>query len=241
MNDTKKYNILNLLSIDSLFNFEEPNNSVLTIKSSRTKKGEKLFSSSMSGLGATRRLLLNNENLSVSNFNNISHANNNLKLFSSETSIAKKAERDSPPMLDLKLNNSFSENNNINNFMTYERVRDENEEYIYDPKKPLLNLDYIEQTKLLVRQYDMMIQLLIQNILLTNDPELKLENYTMLYNFYNMRTRVLAYMKLPQYDVMFKFCGIFNENKPLVLKPQVSLFQSPLLDIVPVLVKFMNM
>jgi hypothetical protein len=136
----------------------------------------------------------------VSNFN---------KIFASETSLAKKVERDSP-MLDLKLNNSFvsSDGGKDNYLLNPEHNKEEDHDYIYQPNKNLLQLDYVEQTKLLLRQYDMMIQLLIQNMLLTDQAELKLKCYTMLYSYYLARSKVLACYKLPQYEISFKFCEV---------------------------------
>jgi hypothetical protein len=136
----------------------------------------------------------------VTNFN---------KVFSNETSLAKKIGRESP-MFDLKLNNSFlsSEGGN-NNYMLNEQHKDDNnQEYIYQPNKNPIPMDYVEQTRLLMRQYDMMLQLLIQNMLLTSDPELKLKCYTMIYSYYLARSKILTYYKLPGYEVHFKFCEV---------------------------------
>ena len=46
--------------------------------------------------------------------------------------------------------------------------------------------------------------------------------------------------KFPEYSVKFNFCRIFNQNKDIKLRPQLSFFQAPLLDILNILVRFIK-
>jgi hypothetical protein len=192
MNDTKKY-IPNSYSIDSLFNFNtdnvDLNNSILTQnKSIRSKKNEK----------ASNRDFRAFDNASLTNLG---------KGFSNETSLVKKVGRDSP-VFDLKLNNSFLSSEGGNNLMLNQQHREESYEYIYQPNKNLMPMDYVDQTNILLRQYDMMLQLLVQNMLLTSNHELKLKCYSMIYSYYLARSKIMTYYKLPQYDIHFKFCDV---------------------------------
>jgi hypothetical protein len=55
-----------------------------------------------------------------------------------------------------------------------------------------------------------------------------------------MRQRITHSAKLFEFGVNFGFCKIFNENKDVILNPQISFFQAPILEILPILVKFMT-
>jgi hypothetical protein len=128
--------------------------------------------------------------------------------------LAKKFGRESP-MFDLKLNNSFLSSEGGNNYILNQQHKEDSYEYIYQPNKALIPMDYVEQTNLLMRQYDMMLQLLIQNMLMTSNPELKLKCYSMIYSYYLARTKILTYYKLPQYEVHFKFCEVYLYKKDI--------------------------
>jgi hypothetical protein len=106
-------------------------------------------------------------------------------------------------IMDLKMNNSFysSEQN-------HHIQRDIAQEMIYIPNATPLPLDFVERIKLLIKQYDMMLQLLIQNMLITNDPEIKYRCYNMLYSFYVARSRILSLWKFPSFEIQFKFCKV---------------------------------
>lgn len=101
-------------------------------------------------------------------------------------------------------------------------------------------LDITEMIKLLLKQYDLFLQILIQNILLTDDQGIKYRCYTMLFSFYMTRQRVLQTAKLQDFGVNFNFTKIFNTSRELRIRPQISFFQAPILEIVPLVVKFMK-
>lgn len=106
--------------------------------------------------------------------------------------------------LDLYLNNSFySTDNNLHHLQ-----RDIAQDMNYIPNPSSLPLDFVERIKLLLRQYDMMLQLLIQNLLLTNDNNLKYRCYYMIYSFYLARCRILSVWKFPSFDINFRFCRV---------------------------------
>ena len=123
-------------------------------------------------------------------------------------------------------NNNFDNNytNNINTNMN--RIQ---------PSKPL-NIDFIELVRFFVKQYDIYLQLLIQNFLLCNDPKTKMRAYVLIYNFYVERTKVINTFNIPHFDVSFGFCRIFNEGKKIPLYPQISLFQAPIFEILPLII-----
>lgn len=118
--------------------------------------------------------------------------------------------------------NNFNNLNNLNN--TKDRVQ----------------MDTQEMIKLLIKQYEFFLQILIQNVLLTSDQGLKFRCYNMIFSFYMIRQRIIQSSKLHEFEVNFDFTKIFNENKDIKLHPQISFFQAPILEILPVLVKFMK-
>jgi hypothetical protein len=102
----------------------------------------------------------------------------------------------------------------------------------------ITQMEIPELIKLLIIQFDFFLQILIQNMLLTNDKILLFRCYNILYSFYHVRQKVLTFSKIPEFGVKFDFCKIFNKNKDIILRPQISFFQAPILDIIPILVQF---
>lgn len=101
--------------------------------------------------------------------------------------------------------------------------------------KPL-SIDFIELVRFFVKQYDIYLQLLIQNFLLCNEPKSKMRAYILIYSFYMERTKVINTFNIPHFDVSFSFCRIFNEGKKIPLYPQISLFQAPIFEILPLII-----
>ena len=110
-------------------------------------------------------------------------------------------------------------------------------------------MDIIEKLLFLLKQYDFMLQLLIQNLMMTENKNLKLRCYTLLFSFYMAKQRVIENLRFPEFHVGFEFNEIFGErnginnninNKYQKLKLQLSFFQPPILEILPILVKFIN-
>lgn len=81
-------------------------------------------------------------------------------------------------------------------------------EFKFIPGKSV-QMDYVEQIKLLIKQYDFLIQLIIQNILLTRDDGLNFRCYSMLYSFFLMRSKILNLFKLPEYKISFNFTRVY--------------------------------
>ena len=113
-------------------------------------------------------------------------------------------------------------------------------------------MDIIEKLLFLLKQYDFMLQLLIQNLMMTDNKNLKFRCYTLLFSFYMAKQRVIENLQFPEFHVRFEFNDIFkgqNENnnfnyphpfnyKYQNLRLQLSFFQPPILEILPLLVNF---
>ena len=140
-------------------------------------------------------------------------------------------------------NNNFynSNNNNINLF------EDKNIIYKKIPisfEKNIINqMDIFEKINLLIKQYDLMIQLLIQNLFMCENKNLKLRCYSILFSFYLARQRFIDTYQISNFNISFNFNQIFYINeiyKNMNIKFQYSFFQSPILDILPIITQFVN-
>ena len=148
-------------------------------------------------------------------------------------------------------NNNFISNqvnNNFNHlgFDYLSQIKDINQ------NKCLEQMDIIEKLLFLLKQYDFMLQLLIQNLMMTDNKNLKFRCYTLLFSFYMAKQRVIENLQFPEFHVIFEFNDIFkgqNENnnfnyphpfnyKYQNLRLQLSFFQPPILEILPLLVNF---
>ena len=148
-------------------------------------------------------------------------------------------------------NNNFISNqvNNIFNHLGFDylsQIKDINQ------NKCLEQMDIIEKLLFLLKQYDFMLQLLIQNLMMTDNKNLKFRCYTLLFSFYMAKQRVIENLQFPEFHVRFEFNDIFkgqNENnnfnyphpfnyKYQNLRLQLSFFQPPILEILPLLVNF---
>ena len=168
------------------------------------------------------------------------------------------------PMESMINNNNMSNNNYINNqnnnFMMKYPNNDFNPlKYDYlsqikdiNQNKGLEQMDIIEKLLFLLKQYDFMLQLLIQNLMMTDNKNLKFRCYTLLFSFYMAKQRVIDNLKFPQFNVSFEFNDIFKSQKEpdftnmnntpnykyQNLRLQLSFFQTPILEILPLLIKF---
>ena len=140
-------------------------------------------------------------------------------------------------------NNNFynSNNNNINLF------EDKNIIYKKIPisfEKNIINqMDIFEKINLLIKQYDLMIQLLIQNLFMCENKNEKLRCYSILFSFYLARQRFIDTYQISNFNISFNFNQIFYINeiyKNMNIKFQYSFFQSPILDILPIITQFVN-
>jgi hypothetical protein len=71
-------------------------------------------------------------------------------------------------------------------------------------------MDICEQIKFILKQYDFYLQLILQNILLTDDLSLKLRCYNIIYNLYLQKIRINNIFKLPEFEINFNFCKVKN-------------------------------
>ena len=157
---------------------------------------------------------------------------------------------ESHPNNNIIINTSNNNYNDIRNDY-FSRIKDLNQ------NKGLNQMDLIEKILFLLKQYDFMLQLLIQNLMMIEDKNLKFRCYTLLFSFYMAKQRVIENLKFPEFHVGFEFNEIFSEgnivnynnninynninfnnNKFQRLRLQLSFFQPPILEILPILVKF---
>eukprot|EP00826_Nyctotherus_ovalis_P011270 TRINITY_DN12941_c0_g2_i4.p1 TRINITY_DN12941_c0_g2~~TRINITY_DN12941_c0_g2_i4.p1 ORF type:complete len:418 (+),score=119.20 TRINITY_DN12941_c0_g2_i4:636-1889(+) len=102
----------------------------------------------------------------------------------------------------------------------------------YCQKKITHLLYFFSQKQLqeLARQRDMYLQLLMQNLMLSKDKQFKYKNYCLLFTFSNLKDRALSqYPNLPKYTVPFIKHPV--TRMPMTFSPQLSIFQSPLLEL----------
>ena len=199
------------------------NNQNVQLKEHKIKKGHKQKNNNFNN---NQNIFLENNNLNVNNQNYINNT-------TSQNNILYQANN----------------NNNFNN-LRYDCLSQIKE---INQSKGLEQMDIIEKLLFLLKQYDFMLQLLIQNLMMTDNKNLKFRCYTLLFSFYMAKQRVIENLKFPEFPVSFEFNDIFknqNEinflNNPYQfpnnnyqnLRLQLSFFQPPILEILPLLVKF---
>ena len=85
----------------------------------------------------------------------------------------------------------------------------------------------------LVDQIDMYIQILIQTLLTTKDMNHQYKLYSLFYDFTMKKEAILKPLKLPKFKVPFVNPDLAAGKEPgdaLTIQPQVSFYQSPLLE-----------
>ena len=194
-----------------------------------------------------------------------SNSNNNISFKKNNNNKHTKNEKNFSPILnktndDLfhienynkdKINNSNNNNNiyniNNNNNNSINLLEDNNIFYKKIPisyEKNIINqMDIFEKINLLIKQYDLMIQLLIQNLFMCENKNLKLRCYSILFSFYLARQRFIDTYQISNFNISFNFNQIFYINeiyKNMNIKFQYSFFQSPILDILPIITQFVN-
>lgn len=87
----------------------------------------------------------------------------------------------------------------------------------------------------LVNQIEIYIQVLIQTLLSTKDSMLQYKLYSLLYDFTKKKESILKPLKLPKFEIPWinpdKAAGN-GEGETLKIQPQVSFYQSPILEYV---------
>ena len=262
ININNNINNKQLSSLSNSMNLENRNNSNLKSINLNNKQ-----LSNFSNISAIHQK--NNEDEKINMQNNKTKFNQNIQLKDSKDHKIKKGHKQKNNNFNNNQNN-FLENNNINlnnqNNMLYQANNNNNNfnnlryDYLSQMKeinqnqsKGLEQMDIIEKLLFLLKQYDFMLQLLIQNLMMTDNKNLKFRCYTLLFSFYMAKQRVIENLKFPEFHVSFEFNDIFknqNEmsfsNNPYQfgnnnyqnLRLQLSFFQPPILEILPLLVKF---
>ena len=262
ININNNINNKQLSSLSNSMNLENRNNSNLKSINLNNKQ-----LSNFSNISAIHQK--NNEDEKINVQNNKTKFNQNIQLKDSKDHKIKKGHKQKNNNFNNNQNN-FLENNNINlnnqNNMLYQANNNNNHfnnlryDYLSQMKeinqnqsKGLEQMDIIEKLLFLLKQYDFMLQLLIQNLMMTDNKNLKFRCYTLLFSFYMAKQRVIENLKFPEFHVSFEFNDIFknqNEmsfsNNPYQfgnnnyqnLRLQLSFFQPPILEILPLLVKF---
>ena len=262
ININNNINNKQLSSLSNSMNLENRNNSNLKSINLNNKQ-----LSNFSNISAIHQKNNNDEKINVQN--NKTKFNQNIQLKDSKEHKIKKGHKQKNNNFNNNQNN-FLENNNINlnnqNNMLYQANNNNNNfnnlryDYLSQMKeinqnqsKGLEQMDIIEKLLFLLKQYDFMLQLLIQNLMMTDNKNLKFRCYTLLFSFYMAKQRVIENLKFPEFHVSFEFNDIFknqNEmsfsNNPYQfgnnnyqnLRLQLSFFQPPILEILPLLVKF---
>ena len=104
-------------------------------------------------------------------------------------------------------------------------------------------MNIYEQISFVLKQYDLMIQLLMQNLLMIENKHLKLKCYSMLFSFYIAKLRVSENLNLPEFNIKFNFNQTLWETydkkqcNEMNLKLQLSFFQPPILEVFPLIIK----
>ena len=262
ININNNINNKQLSSLSNSMNLENRNNSNLKSINLNNKQ-----LSNFSNISAIHQK--NNEDEKINVQNNKTKFNQNIQLKDSKDHKIKKGHKQKNNNFNNNQNNIL-ENNNINlnnqNNMLYQANNNNNNfnnlryDYLSQMKeinqnqsKGLEQMDIIEKLLFLLKQYDFMLQLLIQNLMMTDNKNLKFRCYTLLFSFYMAKQRVIENLKFPEFHVSFEFNDIFknqNEmsfsNNPYQLgnnnyqnlRLQLSFFQPPILEILPLLVKF---
>ena len=199
-------------------NFSELNNSLISkISKNKTQNSKLNYSSSSDNkkLNKKRKRIkkIKENYLNLNQNLNLSNVSENLFLNNKEN----KEEEDK---------NNFFKPININ-----EEIEAINQMNIY------------EQISFVLKQYDLMIQLLMQNLLMIENKHLKLKCYSMLFSFYIAKLRVSENLNLPEFNIKFNFNQTLWETydkkqcNEMNLKLQLSFFQPPILEVFPLIIK----
>ena len=252
---------LNLSGISNINKKNDNNNENIIIHNSKIKGNNNKFYGNnhnyfkeklkIKKINNNNENIKNNKNIKYNeyinnNFNNISEQinnNNNFNINNNYNNINNNNQNN-----NIIINTSNNNNFNDMRYDYFTRIKDINQ------NKGLSQMDLIEKLLFLLKQYDFMLQLLIQNLMMTENKNLKFRCYTLLFSFYMAKQRVLDNLKFPEFYVGFEFNEIFGQengiklnnnlnfnninNKFQKLKLQLSFFQPPILEILPILVKF---
>ena len=175
---------------------------------------------------------------------NYSSSDENKKLNKKRKRIKKIKENYMNLNQNLNLSN-ISENLFINKNEQKEEEDKNNffKQHINEEIEAINQMNIFEQISFVLKQYDLMIQLLMQNLLMIENKHLKLKCYSMLFSFYIAKLRVSENLNLPEFNIKFNFnqtlWETYNKKKcnDMNLKLQLSFFQPPILEVFPLIIK----
>ena len=175
---------------------------------------------------------------------NYSYSDDNKKLNKKRKRIKKIKENYMNLNQNLNLSN-VSENLFINKTEQKEEEDKNNffKQHINEEIEAINQMNIFEQISFVLKQYDLMIQLLMQNLLMIENKHLKLKCYSMLFSFYIAKLRVSENLNLPEFNIKFNFNQTIWETydkkkcNDMNLKLQLSFFQPPILEVFPLIIK----
>ena len=99
-----------------------------------------------------------------------------------------------------------------------------------------------DMLKDLVSQIDIYIQILIQTLLSTKDVNQQYQLYVLLYDFTRRKESILKPLKLPKFEISWIHSDKISneENEPFKIHPQVSFYQTPILEVAFKIVKMIG-
>lgn len=118
---------------------------------------------------------------------------------------------------------SFSNQNYINNNITSSNT-----------------IDLAEIIRISLKYYDLYIQLIIQTACLSNNMSIKNRCLLLLNDLYKIKEQIIDFLNLPRLNLEIDFLKSFNYGKPLKISPQMSFFQAPILEILPLIENIMR-
>lgn len=101
-------------------------------------------------------------------------------------------------------------------------------------------IDLAEIIRISLKYYDLYIQLIIQTALLSNNTTIKNRCLLLLNDLYKIKEQIIDFLNLPRLNLEIDFLKSFNYGKPLKISPQMSFFQAPILEILPLIENIMR-
>jgi len=146
--------------------------------------------------------LMNHKNTSQVCLNKTNEINDNSNFI-----INNKFETDNSYLYNINNNDSIKMGTKIKCLDQNKKTR-ELTDYFFNSNRPLIQMDICEQIKFIIKQYEFYLQLILQNIFLTDDSCLKYRGYSLIYNMYLQKMRIINQCRLPHFDVYYNFCKV---------------------------------
>jgi hypothetical protein len=178
----------------------------------------------------------NDQNITNRNNNSLINLGNNESLIFKENHIIKlnntsniffnKTNNNNTDNFDVSINNviksncsyKYSKNHNEVNKKKKSKYKSaehfiknrELHDYFLNSNRPLIQMDICEQIKFVIKQFELYLQMILQNIFLTDNMDLKYRGYSLIYNMYMQKTRIINLYRLPHFEIYFNFCKVKN-------------------------------